>query len=395
MRLSRVLGAVALTLTMVSCAHIANVPINEPTADANAGVVLDAKANGGTEGRQALAEDELIIGLAFSGGGTRAAAFSFGALKGLEQTQVTVRGRKLDLLSDIDFVSGVSGGSVTAAYFGLKKRAALADFRERFLIKDAEEALDTRKSLATLGLGLGGGVNEDTRLRNWLDENLFDKATFSSLLADPHPIVWINATDLYNRTPFIFIPIQFSQICSDLASYPISAAVAASAAVPVVFSPIVIEPYPDRCNQKMPVWLANAQNNPNASPQLRAFAESVQRQSDGSMKYIKLVDGGMVDNYGLSGFTIAREGSQTPNGPLTPREAVKLRRMLFLVVDAGGETQRDWAQTLEGPSGGNLIAAITDVSLDAAKMASYSAFDATMRNWREALIRWRCSLSAT
>ena len=38
------------------------------------------------------------------------------------------------------FVSGVSGGAITAAYYGLKKREALADFRERFLLRNAERA---------------------------------------------------------------------------------------------------------------------------------------------------------------------------------------------------------------------------------------------------------------
>ncbi len=389
MSLSRILGVIAVSLAVASCAHTGNLPINEPLTDA--GVARNATGVVGTEGRaMAEIESDLIVGLAFSGGGTRAAAFSFGALKGLERTQVSGRGRKIDPINQVNFVSGVSGGSVTAAYFGLKKRAALIDFRERFLIKDAEEALNTRVSLANLSLGLGGGINEDTRLRGWLDANLFEGATFSNLAQ--RPFVWLNATDIYNRTPFIFIPLQFSLICSDLGAYPISAAVAASAAVPLVFSPIILEPYPNRCNAKMPTWLLRAQNDPNASPLLRGFAQGIQNQTNGSMKYIKLLDGGLVDNYGLSGFTIAREASQTPYGPLTPREAVKLRRLLFLVVDSGAEPQQDWAQTLEGPSGAKLIGAITDVTLDSAKIGSYSAFDATMRIWREALVRWRCGL---
>ena len=99
------------------------------------------------------------------------------------------------------------------------------------------------------------------------------------------------------------------------------------------------------------------------------------------------------DNYGLSGFTIARIRRHAFR-PLTPREAVKIRRLMFLIVDAGGETKRDWAQKLEGPSGAALVAAITDSSLDAAKRLSYSAFEATMTNWRSALISWRCGLAA-
>jgi NTE family protein len=383
----RALIAVLLVLALSSCAHMDNVPLNVATADPNAAIIDTASP-------AAAFDDDLVIGLAFSGGGTRAAAFSFGVLKGLSEISTTDRGRSVSLIDRVDFVSGVSGGSVTAAYFGLKKRAALDDFRERFLIKDAEAALNTQVSVVNLARGLGGGINEDRRIRDWLDANLFEGATFSALVSDKRPVVWINATDIYNRTPFVFSKVLFSLICSDLAKYPVSAAVAASAAVPIAFEPIILETYPDQCKPTAPAWLLKAQGNPNASPLVRAFAEGALRQRDGSMKYIKLLDGGLVDNYGLSGFTIARESADKPYEPLTAREAVKIRRLMFLIVDAGGQAKRDWAQKLEGPSGAALIAAITDSSLDAAKRLSYTAFDATMTNWRSALVRWRCGLTA-
>jgi NTE family protein len=375
-----------LALLVVACAHSGNLPINQPTADANAGLAM------GGEPIAAL-EDDLLVGLAFSGGGTRAAAFSFGVLKEIDRTEINRSGRKLPLIDHVNFVSGVSGGSVTAAYFGLKKRAALADFRERFLVKDAEGALNSRVSLINVGLGLGGGVNEDYRFRNWLDDNLFEGATFASLLAKPRPYVWINATDFYNSTPFLFVRAQFSVFCSNLAEYPISAAVAASAAVPVAFLPVVLETYPDRCKANIPAWLLKAQKNANASGLSQAWAQATVHYRDGSMKYIKLLDGGLVDNYGLSGFTIARETAETPYGPLTQREALKLRRFVFLLVDAGNDLKKDWAQKLEGPSGVEFISALSGVGVDAAARASYSAFESTMKNWRDALVRWRCGLS--
>jgi hypothetical protein len=246
--------------------------------------------------------------------------------------------------------------------------------------------------LANVALGLGGGVNEDYRLRNWLDKNLFEGATFSSLLAQPRPYVWINSTDIYNRTPFLFIRAQFSGFCGNLADYPISAAVAASAAVPVAFLPIILETHPESCSPNIPDWLRRAQQNKNGTGLAQAWAQATVHHRDGSMKYIKLLDGGLVDNYGLSGFTIARETAETPYGPLTEQEALKLRRMLFLLVDAGNDPKRDWAQKLEGPSGVQFISALADIGVDAAARANYTAFETTMQSWREALIRWRCSL---
>ncbi len=65
----------------------------------------------------------------------------------------------------------------------------------------------------------------------------------------------INATDIYNRTPFLFSPQTFAAACSDITQYPIAAAVAASAAVPGAFAPVVIETFPDECRTPLPAWV--------------------------------------------------------------------------------------------------------------------------------------------
>ena len=144
------------------------------------------------------------------------------------------------MIERIDFISGVSGGSVTAAYFGLRKRAAMADFREKFLLRNAEEGLQTNLNLATLSKAVAGGINDFNGLPRWLDANLFHGATFADLRKTVRPRVWINASDIYNRTPFVFGVTAFSAMCSDLEFYPMANAVAASAAVPVAFAPVVI-----------------------------------------------------------------------------------------------------------------------------------------------------------
>lgn len=383
----RVLVGLCGGLVLAACASIGNQPINVPLADGRVRVADDGRPS-------EASEDDMLVGLAFSGGGTRAAAFSFGVLQGFARTSVRDRGRPAPLIERVDFVTGVSGGSVTAAYFGLKRSAALADFRERFLMRNAEEALSTNINLANISRAFAGGVNQDVPFRNWLDANLFEGATFGQLLTERRPRVWINATDIYNRTPFVFGKTAFSAICSDLAGYPVAAAVAASAAVPLAFAPVVLEAFPDRCHSRLPGWITRAADNPNASPLLHAFAKGVRSYRDGSMKYIKLLDGGLVDNFGLSGFTIARESAEAPYDPMTRAEAVRLRRILFLVVDSGRGPQGDWAGKLEGPSGVELVEAVTSATLDASVRASYTAFEAAMGNWRDGLSRWRCSLPA-
>jgi predicted carbohydrate-binding protein with CBM5 and CBM33 domain len=67
---------------------------------------------------------------------------------------------------------------------------------------------------------------------------------------------------------------------------------------------------------------------------------------------------------------------------------------MFLVVDSKAGLSGDWINTVEGPSGVDVVKAAVDTTIDASVGASYSAFDRTMSEWQSALIRWRCGLSA-
>jgi NTE family protein len=335
---------------------------------------------------------DTAIALAFSGGGTRAAAFAYGVLRGLDLVQTKTGKSYLDR---VVFVSGVSGGSVTAAYFGLKGRAALTDFRERFLIRNAEEDLNTAVNLRNIAQGLGGGVNDASKLPAWLDRNLFDNATLGDLFQQGKPIIWINASDLFNRTPFLFSPVTFAALCSDIRKYPLSQAVAASAAVPVAFVPIVLESFPAACATPLPPWVGRVLADRNAGAQVRAFAEALTRYRDSEqIKYLKLADGGITDNFGLSGLLIARAAAEKPYMPLTPDKAVQLRRLIFVVVNAGQAPAGNWARTLEGPTGAELLNAVTDTAMKSAVRSGFDAFRLSIREWEQAIRKWRCSLPA-
>ena len=377
-------GLAIVSAVLAGCASVYNLPGNAPLGAALADNIL------GREGPSY--DDDVLLALSFSGGGTRAAAFSFGVLGELDRSRIG-SDRAKSLLDRVDFVSGVSGGAVTAAYFGVKKRAALDDFRERFLLRNAEEALHTRISLGNISRALGGGVN-DSQFTNWLDRNVFDGARLETFREDRRPRVWINASDIYNRTPFVFGKTAFDALCSDIRPYRVAEAVAASAAVPLAFAPIVLETYPGGCAGPLPAWLERARNDPNAQPLLKSFAEANARYRDGSMRYVKLLDGGLVDNFGLSGFSIGLLAAQRPFEPMTERQAVKVRRILFLVVDAGRGVSADFAQRLEGPNGVELVSAAADTAIDASVRSSYAAFSTLASDWSGRVKRWRCGLSA-
>ncbi len=73
---------IGLCAALLGCASIQNAPVNQPGSSAG----LAGKVHLNFE-EQGPDEDDLI-GLSFSGGGTRAAAFSFGVLTEMEHTPV-------------------------------------------------------------------------------------------------------------------------------------------------------------------------------------------------------------------------------------------------------------------------------------------------------------------
>jgi NTE family protein len=369
-------------LALCACATTFNAPINIPVeSDADiAPLAAPPDVRGDT-----------VVALAFSGGGTRAAAFAYGAMRGLDRLPARNGGTYFDR---VIFISGVSGGSIAAAYFGLKGRAALADFRERFLSRNAEEDLSTRVGLVNIARGLDGGVNDSTRLAGWLDQNLYDGATLADLFQPGKPVVWINASDLYNRTPFLFSPMTFQALCSDPRKYPVSQAVAASAAVPIAFVPIVVASFSDACSAPLPPWVDRVLASSTAGAQVRAFARALKRYRDPQqVRFVKLADGGITDNFGLSGIVIAREAAGQPYAPLTPDKAVKLRRMVFIVVNSGQGPRGEWARTVEGPTGNDMIGALTDTAINSAVRSGFDAFRLSVKGWEDTTRKWRCSLS--
>ena len=51
--------------------------------------------------------DELLLVLAFSGGGTRASAFAYGVLEQLADTEIVIEGEHRRLLDEVDHISAV------------------------------------------------------------------------------------------------------------------------------------------------------------------------------------------------------------------------------------------------------------------------------------------------
>lgn len=373
-------------LALAGCA-VLNKPINAPLETGeNAALVAPAEFDG-------IADGETYVGLAFSGGGMRASAFAHGMLEALRDSSASDADPD-GILSEVRLVTGVSGGSVTAAYFGLYGPNGVNRYRDLFLVKNAERYMANNAfNPLTIARGLSGGANGRRTFGRFLDETLFDGATFGDLKARSDIKTWINAADVANQTTFLFTPETFDALCSDLARYPLSDAVAASAAFPLVFAPVVVEAHQGGCDYTEPDWLTAARYNPEASAAMRAHAKALEGYADPDKgRYVKLLDGGITDNFGTTGLAIERARARNGYAPLSAEEAVRLKRFLFLVADAGVEKDPKWRQRLRGPGGANLAMSIAGSAMGAASRTGYDAMRLQFEKWEEAIVEFRCAL---
>ena len=67
------------------------------------------------------ASPDLLVGLAISGGGSRAATFAAGVLEALARIRVKDAGGERSVLEKVQYMSSVSGGSLATGYFAARK----------------------------------------------------------------------------------------------------------------------------------------------------------------------------------------------------------------------------------------------------------------------------------
>lgn len=332
-------------LLISGCAHY---PVNAPLAavDPHAGYRFQNAA-------PPTNADDLLLMLTFSAGGARSAALSYGVLEELAKTEVGPPGNQHRLLDDVGLISSTSGGSFTAAYYAVWGDRIFSDFEPLFLKKHVQTDLFlwmltpwNRARLAS------PKFNRSDLAAEYYDRLLFKGATFGSLTPRPsRPFLILNATDVASGARFEFTQDEFDLIRSDLSEFPIARAVAASAAFPVVFSPVVLKNHSAKSPLAGPEWMQSILADPAASSRLKNLALHARSYVDGDRRrFIHLSDGGISDPLGLRGpvdRAIAYEGAATPS-PITPRRLP--RRVAVIIVDAQTDCDYGW-DTKEGSLG--------------------------------------------
>lgn len=249
---------------LVGCA---STPRNEPEASAATGTQVQARPAQPTlafRSPQRYQSDPQrpFVGLAISGGGSRAANFGSAALLALDE---------IGLLKSLTVLSTVSGGSLAGAYYARYEGDAAA-WNEAEIRRVMAQNFESKVLLeAVTPTNLFGELAQRTRrtdlLATALSDTLFHDATFQDLRV---PILVNATTDDAFRAPFVFSDESFNALGSDLSRFPVAMAVASSAAFPGVFNSVSLANFKSKGRDGAPA------------------------------AYLHVFDGGVVDNLGVT-----------------------------------------------------------------------------------------------
>ena len=322
-----------------------------------------------------LPDQDTLVGLAVSGGGSRAATFAAGTLEALANIRVMEGGRERSALETITHMSSVSGGSLATAYYAVKKPGkseavlaaqGLSPAYQQFFASFKE---DMQKNFQLRALGrqlLNFRVANPTKFAYsfadvW-DANFFNGITLSGLYERERrgdaPQIMFNGT-IYNSgrrlvlttlpaTDFVydftgelraklvakglqftpegkasfdrsveraknqFLPLTVEDIGGDHRTLPVSLAVVTSASFPPVVGPVTY-------------------------------------QTTGSTAYTHVGDGGLFDNLGTESLTTLFLNKLNPAHPTA-------KRGLIIVIDTSYPFDEGAADLSENEKGFEVFA---------------------------------------
>jgi predicted acylesterase/phospholipase RssA len=295
-RLAAGLGVTALAVVIVACAHgplaYWNAYTNIRSTDECAMGAPTGNASAAYGGRATFnvtaargAPDVLVV-LALSGGGSRAAYLSAKAMLKLQSVFLDEPG-KLDLLSEVDVISSVSGGSLPAAYYAISTDPGEPQVYGRQWDEQTVDKLMTRDFTVrwfgdwfwptNIVRYWSTGFNRTDIMAQTLADNLFDRSPGGqdlklSDLRSSRPYLLLNATNAtadHFHYPFTFTEDDFSTLNSDVGDYSLGRAVMGTATFPAVFNYMTV----------------------------RDFTHCAKRRED--QRFVHVFDGGNYDNLGL------------------------------------------------------------------------------------------------
>lgn len=340
--------------------------------------------------------DDILLILAFSGGGKRSSAFSYGALTAMRDLQVTgAADSPHSMLSEIEIISSVSGGTFTSMYYGLHRDKLFTDYEKDFLKVDIDSYI---YGIYLLPWNWDWLVNPSVGTNDYMakvyDDLMFRGATYADLAKQGRPMIMANATDITYGTVFSFQQDTFDLICSDIEAFPLARATAASNGFPVLFSPVTLVSYRKDCKGRMPGWYASAQEYIAKNPDSRLASASQQAKeylNDKQTLYVHLLDGGIADNLGLRSLINSLLLLFDSPKMAMERGFSKWRRVLVISVDGQGDQDTAWARQRQVTGFGQILANVSGSQIDAYNFETLLLAREEIDGMAQFLSKLRCS----
>ena len=319
--------------------------------------------------------------MTFSGGGSRAAALAESVLRELAGTRYVAADGSHLLTEDVKLISSVSGGSVTAGWFGLHRDSSHPDgelegLRENFLTRDNMKELELEAVDPITWFRLTfGGFSRIEALEALLDQRLFHQATLAELNQPGKPYIVLNATDMAGGETFALVPRRFDDVCSNHDILPLATAVSASAAFPILLTPVSFQDFSVGCAGELrnAKWMEIDLSNP-FTPYLNLPEYRDARYSNDlrhgrnpfrDIDYLYLLDGGLADNLGTRSLRSALIAPYDDVGVLRAINDGRIRNLVIIVINARSDPPNNVYQTKEQPGVISMVKTVTSVPIDA------------------------------
>ena len=390
----RILTFLALPACLLLLAACGTFPANPPLArvDKSAGYRFDPVPD------EADKRDEMFVILVFSGGGTRAAALSYGVMEALRDTRIQWQGQSVSLLDEVDVISAISGGSFPAAYYALRGPSIFDEFPDKFLYRPVQSDLVKSALSPPNWLKLAGSsFGRSDLAAEYYDREVFGGGTYADVIAQhKRPFVILNATDLSTGAQFPFIQDQFDLLCSDLSGVKLARAAAASSAFPGGLTPLTFQNYAGSCDYRQPTWVDKAlkdhQTRLNAGRTARADRRVAYTQTEidskthsvqPSRRYIHLTDGGVADNIGLREPLTAIASENNSWSVLRRINFKQVDKLVVIVVNAATNPATTRDRTPKVPGLLDTVTTVATIPLDNYSFETLQLLRATVKEFNK------------
>lgn len=362
--MSRVARACAAAVAALLLAACATRPSNPPLAQYD-----HAYGYRMSNWQAERGDPEFALVVAMSGGGTRAAAFSYGVLEELRRTSVPAPQGAGRLLDKVNFVTGISGGSFTALAYALHGERLFDEYEQRFLKRDVQgDLIGAVLNPLNWPTIVSGSYSRSDLAADYYDKILFGGATFGDLRRLGGPFTSVAATEVTTGARITFNQNTFDMLCADLGQVRLARAAAASSAVPGLFAPLGFDNYSGSCGFDRSSTAARFFDfdAAGATPGrlLLRDRELATLQDGVAHRYLHLIDGGLSDNVGLRTVLEGMQGALVSERFREASGFNKLKRMAVIAVNSLADTDNDWGTREKPPNVLSMLVRAAGVPID-------------------------------